>query len=340
MELIERYLQAVEFWLPKNQKRDIIAELSEDIHAQVEEREAELGRSLNQAEVEALLKQRGAPVLVANRYLPQEHLIGPLLFPIYRFVLKILALCYLVPWVLVWIGLTIYGPVNPAGPGTHSWGASFGALWGSFWLTTLVSMGIVTLAFAVLERVQIKTRFLESWNPRRLPPVRNPNHIPRSSSTIELVVNLVFYAWWAGHMTSPIVLDSIGVRISLSPLWQYFYWGFLLLALGNAALAGGNLIRPYWTRLRATFRLFSDCAGAVLFCWLLKANILVGFAIASVPPAKSFEIANSINWWMAKMFPAAIVVSVVIPVIDVFRMVRVKSRNAPPAQAISLTTTY
>ena len=39
MELIERYLQAVQFWLPKEQKADIIAELSEDLHAQIEERE-------------------------------------------------------------------------------------------------------------------------------------------------------------------------------------------------------------------------------------------------------------------------------------------------------------
>ncbi len=338
MELIERYLQAVEFWLPKQQKRDIIAELSEDIHAQVEERETELGRGLNQSEVEALLKQRGAPVLVANRYLPQEHLIGPLLFPIYRFVLKIVALCYLVPWLLAWLGLTIYGPVNPAGPGPHTWSATFGALWGSFWLTTFFSLGIVTLVFAVLERVHAKTRFLENWNPRRLPPVRNPNHIPRSSSTIELVVNLVFYAWWAGHMTSPIVLDSMGMRISLSPLWQYFYWGFLLLALGNAAFAGANVLRPYWTRSRATLRLLSDCAGAALFCWLLKANVLVGFGIASVPPSKALEITNAINWWTAKIFPAAIVVCVVVAVVDVFRIVRVKSRNAALTPAASLTT--
>ncbi len=51
MELIDRYLQAVKFWLPKNQKQDIVAELSEDLRSQVEDREAELGRPLNEAEV-------------------------------------------------------------------------------------------------------------------------------------------------------------------------------------------------------------------------------------------------------------------------------------------------
>jgi len=101
MELLERYLQAVKFWLPKEQKQDIIAELSEDLRSQVEEKETELGRKLSEVEVEAILRQRGRPVLVANRYLPQQYLIGPVLFPIYSFVLKIVALFYLVPWVLV-----------------------------------------------------------------------------------------------------------------------------------------------------------------------------------------------------------------------------------------------
>src|SRR5450631_915853 len=89
MDLIDRYLQAVKFWLPEPQKNDIAAELSEDIDAQVAEREVQLGRPVNEAEVGEILKRIGRPVLVANRYFPRESLIGPILFPVYRFVLKI-----------------------------------------------------------------------------------------------------------------------------------------------------------------------------------------------------------------------------------------------------------
>ena len=46
MDLVNRYLQAVKFWLPNKQKQDIIAELSEDIRSQIEDRETELGRKL------------------------------------------------------------------------------------------------------------------------------------------------------------------------------------------------------------------------------------------------------------------------------------------------------
>src|SRR5260370_13171448 len=97
MELIDRYLQAVGFWLPKAQKQDIVAELSEDISSQMEEKEAELGRKLNESEVEAILKQLGSPIVVANRYLPQLHLIRPLLLPIYWLERQMSLLVYFVP---------------------------------------------------------------------------------------------------------------------------------------------------------------------------------------------------------------------------------------------------
>ena len=52
MELIERYLNAIQFWLPAEQKQDIIAEISEDLNSQVEEmegEEAENWRKLNRS---------------------------------------------------------------------------------------------------------------------------------------------------------------------------------------------------------------------------------------------------------------------------------------------------
>ena len=329
MELIDRYLQAVKFWLPKQQKQDIVAELSEDIYAQIEEQEASLRRKLDVAEVEALLKQRGRPMLVANRYLPQEHLIGPVLFPIYRFVLKIVALCYLVPWVLVWIGLMIYSPAYRANP-------SWGGLWGSLWTAVFVSMGVVTIVFAVLERTQAKSQFLEDWEPRKLPPLRDPNRIRLFDSVVELVVNLFMFGWWAQNMTSPIVLNHPALRITLAPVWSYFYWGFLVIALVNASLAVVNLMRPYSTKVRAAIRLVSDAAGSLLFCWLLKANVLTEFAPANVSAARVIELTNAINWWMLKMLPAAIVMCVVILVINGYKIWRATPVGVRPTHQTTI----
>jgi hypothetical protein len=326
MELLDRYLQAVKFWLPKNQKQDIVAELSEDLHSQVEDREAELGRKLNDAEIAAMLKQRGRPVLVANRFLPQQHLIGPVLFPIYVFVLKIVAAFYMVPWILVWIGLAI----SRASHSGQSLITAVGSFWTAFWPMTFFMIGSITTIFAILERVQTKSRFLENWDPLKLPPVRDPNRIPLATSVIEVVANLVCCIWLIGGMRYQMVLHFSGVTITLAPAWRYFLWGFVVVAAANTAASGVNLFRPYWTWVRASIRLVSDCIGSVLFCWLVKADILVSISVANVPPAKTAQITNAINWWTSRMFPATVAVCVIIALADAYRIIRVRARANHP----------
>jgi hypothetical protein len=263
-ELLDRYLHAVRFWLPKAQQQDIVAELSEDLNSQIEEKQAELGRKLNETEVDAILKQRGRPLLVANRYLP------------------------------------------------------------------CATLGTVTLVFAILEHVQAKSRFLEDWSPRKLPPVRDPNRISRFGSIVEVVVNVVFAIWWIEIMSSRVLLDRPELKIVLAPVWRYFFWGFVLSAMFNVVLAGVNLARPYWTVVRAGFRLTTDCAGAALFCWMLKASLLGEITGAHIPPARATEFATTINMWMARAFPYGLVVLVIIALADLYRVFRV--RKTVPAQ--------
>ena len=88
MELLDRYLQAVKKHLPWQRQDDIIAELRANLEAQLEDKEAELGRPLTTGEAEDWLKQMGPPMQVAARYQPQQYLIGPAVFPTYWFVLR------------------------------------------------------------------------------------------------------------------------------------------------------------------------------------------------------------------------------------------------------------
>jgi hypothetical protein len=335
-DLLDRYLQAVGFWLPKAQQQDIIAELSEDLHSQIEDKEAALGRSLNETEIDDILKQRGRPVLVANRYLPQRSLIGPVLFPIYLFVVKIVAAFYLVPWVLVWIGMMSFSSSYRAQHTSGGWLDAIGAGWSAWWLNAFFALGTVTLVFVILEQVQARSRFLEDWNPRKLPPVRNPNQIPRSGSLIEVAANLGFGIWWVNIMimsdimSTRVILDRPEIRIVLSPVWRYFFWGFLLLAVINTAVAGVNLARPYWTVLRASFRLATNGAASALFCWMMKASVLAEISGAHISAARALEVTNAINLGMGKVFPVVLATGVVIALVDVRRILR--ARNAVPVQ--------
>ncbi len=301
--------------------------MSEDIRSQIEDRETDFGRKLNESEIAAILKQRGRPVLVANRFLPQEHLIGPVLFPIYVFVLKIVAAFYMVPWILVWIGLAI----SRASHAGQSLIESVGSFWTSFWPVAFFLVGSITTVFAILERVQTKSGFLEKWDPLKLPPVRDPNRIPLFTSIVEVVANLVFCIWWVGGLWYQPFLHISGVSITLAPVWRYFFWGFLALAVVNTGASGVNLFRPYWTWIRASIRLLSDCIGSALFCWLLRADILLAISVPNVDTVKTAQITSAINWWATKMFPAAVGVCVIIALANAYRIIRVRARAAHPA---------
>lgn len=333
MELLERYLQAVKFWLPSRQSNDIVAELSADIYAQVEDREAALGRQLTTPEVEALLKQRGRPFLVANRFLPQRSLIGPALFPIYRFVMKVVFFCYLVPWLLMSLAIAFSGSIAPAArptPAGPVWLGAVAQLSSRMIPTAFIALAVVTLVFALIERLHERSNFLDKWNPSQLPPLRNPNQIPRAASTFEMAVNWVFFIWWATHMNATQFSIGSSIHIAVSPQWSWFYWSYFILALANATLAAANLMRPYWTPLRATLRLLTDATGAIIFCWLLKANLLVGIAIATVPQDKSLLITQAINLWMPRIFPLAIALTLLIVGIDIYRILRLQPSTDPP----------
>jgi len=331
MELIDRYLQAVKFWLPNEQKEDIITELSADLYAQVEDREAGLGRKLATPEIEAILKERGRPFLVANRFLPQQSLIGPALFPVYRYVMRMAFLCYFVPWVVLSIGLAIYSPAYQAGTPRPSWLIQLANVPGHMWNAAFGAFAVITVIFAILERAQTATSCFNQWEPRELPPLRNFKAIPRFSSTLEMVVNWVFFTWWAANFHTTELYIGSSIHVSLTPVWFWFYWAYFILALANATLAGANLIRPYWTPVRATLRMLLDAAGAIVFCCLLKANLLVGIAIATDPAEKSLAITQAIRSWMPTIFPFAVALALLITGINVYRILRVGRKTGSPA---------
>lgn len=322
MEVVERYLHAVEFWLPKEQRQDIIAEISEDLQSQIEDRREHLGRDLNEGELEALLKERGRPVLVANRYKPQQFLIGPVLFPVYVFALKICALCYLLPWCAVHVA--VYAMQHPG----WEWTEAIGPALSSLWTGAFLGAGVITLVFAVLQMTESRTHFLENWDPRKLPPARNPNQIPRAGSVIELVANLSVIAWFSSQASPLEVVNGPSISVWLTPEWAYFLWGFAAVALLNAALAAVNLTRPYWTGWRAFFRMALDGAGAALFCWMLKSNVIAALAIDGVGATRAAEIRRALETWMERAFPFAVIGVVIILGVDVYRIVRVNNSAA------------
>src|SRR5687767_3694034 len=99
MKLLDRYLNAVRqsmFLTPSATRDDILRELEEELRAQFDVKEEELGRSLTESEADQILQRFGHPLLVAGRFREGSGtlafgrtLIGPELFPLYRLILTI-----------------------------------------------------------------------------------------------------------------------------------------------------------------------------------------------------------------------------------------------------------
>lgn len=264
MDLVDRYLQAVKLWLPARQRNDIAAELGEDIRSEIEEKEGGLGRPLETAELEAILKRRGSPIVAASRFGPQRSLIGPTLFPIYATALKALAIPYVVLWVVRWVYLFVTSAAVRA-ESPVAWVAHASA---TFWSTAVLLFGVITLLFAGLEQVQNRTHFLENWNPGKLTPVRDAGRIQRSSSVTDLALQVAFALWWVRPRAFISLESPQGAALSAGETWAHLhgalYLPVLLLSLAMAALALANLVRPYWTPLRAGIRATTHWATALI----------------------------------------------------------------------------
>jgi hypothetical protein len=187
---------------------------------------------------------------------------------------------------------------------------------GTFWTLIFTSSGVVTIVFTVLERVP-REKFLDDWDPRKLPTVRvsDRGQIKRSSSIAEVIANLLVVFWWLNLSWFNSLVFPVGVHVVLSPIRHYFYWGFLSVALLSIALSVTNLLQPYWTRTRSYMKLGLDIAGSGLFCWVVKARMLAEVIWPNVSAAKTAEVVAAINTNAARSFPFAVAACVLIVVL-------------------------
>jgi hypothetical protein len=232
MDLLERYLQAVGQHLPAKSKADTLAELRENLLAQIEAREQEQGRPLTETELAAILEAHGRPVLVAAQYQPRQYLIGPRLFPIYALTIK-----KSLPWMLLaYLTAQVAGLIFDRG--SFDLGAAIGHL--PFALLTF--WGCMTLAFAAWEfaegRYFAEVRISNRWNPNDLPPLAVPGKRPsRASGIADVAVHVVGLAWLLTVPYKPYLLFGPGLNyiwtlhVSLTPDWHTLYWQAMALLL-------------------------------------------------------------------------------------------------------------
>jgi len=240
MELLDRYLQGVKKHLPWKGQDDILAELRANLEAQLEDKEAELGRPLTTSEAEAWLKQIGPPMQVAARYQSQQYLIGPAVFPTYWFVLRTAFLWTFAIYSIVSV-VQIFSAEVPSATAVLDAVLRLPAIF-------MTTAAWVTLAFAGLEFVvthyptkwplapgSSSAGYSPDWSPGSLPPLEKQGvpgmkHRTFAHAAAEVIFGALLLAWLLLIPQHPAVLLGPGAAylhvspFALSRVWALFYW--------------------------------------------------------------------------------------------------------------------
>lgn len=283
MDLIDRYLQAVRRFLPVSARDDIASELADDIHSEMKDQEAHLGRPMTEDEVSGMLTMRGHPFLLAQRYRTRYVLIGPSLVPFYWQTLKAaLALAF-----LVIVIITAVFAANGAPP------TELLRRLAGFFDVAIYVFAWVTIFFAGLDMAQARLHLFDTWNPRTLPALTPERDKGPGASFAELVGAGVFLIWWLAVPHYPwIMLGPAASLFAFSSAWHTLYVPATVPIVVSLLLQVVVLVRPQWTWLGRSRRLITNLLSVGAILLLLGAGDLVVAVGGSPVDAHALALVN------------------------------------------------
>jgi len=266
-ELLDRYIHSLKLMLPPDKVEDIAAEIRSILESLAEERAAELGRELRPADMSAILKRYGHPMMVASRYRdrPGRGLIGPDLFPFYWFTLRAIF--------AVWVAIRLIVAVFTL-QGTATAGSVLLLLGRDILLAAFFIPAGITLLFAAWEYLEYRFRYSERWKPESLPPIPS---LPQPRPTFQMISGVVWLIFWAMALYVPQFFWVWGGRGMFSPsetvyamrpvLWLLAFFWIALSRLGYTRFATAE-----WRRSLGTVAVL---AGLVVALVLLRGGDLL-----------------------------------------------------------------
>jgi hypothetical protein len=298
MSRIDSYLQMVRTVLPQDRREDIVRELAEDIRAQVADREAEAGRTLDDDEIAGVLNQFGHPLVLATRYGPQRHVVGPALFPIYWSTLKIALIASAAVNAAIAIALIMSG--TPPGK-------AIGPLAAFPFTIAMTVFGWVTLIFWLIDMNLPRLIGTAGFDAKAIAAVSTTPPIapPRWAIIAEIIGATAFLVWWLAIPNAPfLVFGPAAAFLALAPVWQQVYLPMTALWVGGIVLLWASLLRPDWARGTAISRLGSDILSLAIAFVLLRADAIVQLA----PGAEATRGALAVIAYINRKYDLAILI--------------------------------
>ena len=247
-----------------------------------EEKEAEVGRPLTREEDAALLRAFGHPLDVAARFGRQHYLVGPELYPLYAFALKVLVAIVAISAVITGVVAVAVNQGDPA----FALGTALRTIWGGI----ISSVGVLTIIAALMQRQKIRPRFLYDWNPQDLP--RQPKRPRFRRRTVfdhvaGVIVQIIFVLWWVHVIPIPLPYVPLrpGQSLGLAPaqIWSVLFWpvlGLSALAIVTHAL---RLAGKAYERAADAANLILHVAAVIVVSVALRAGDWIGISAAGLP---------------------------------------------------------
>lgn len=317
MDLLERYLASVRILLPAKKRDDIVAELREALTERREERSAEIGRALTPEEDEKMLRDFGHPVVVAARYGQQQYLIGPDLFPLFSFVLRLVL-------AVVVAATLLTGVMSAIASSVAVWPAVAKSLT-TAWNSALVAVAVVTLVFAGLQRHPPRAGLLTDWRVRDLPEFKKPRQPGWVHHVAGIVANVIFILWWMRVMPlSPTVPLEGGhvLHVGLAPVWQTLSLPVVLLSLLAIAVHAVRLRRESGARVATCLDLMLQIGLVFVAGFALRAGHQVVVIATGLPPQGVTEAEQGLNSAMHMTLAVVLFVALIRAGYDLWKLVR------------------
>jgi hypothetical protein len=317
-DLLARYLQAIGEHLPASTCEDVLAELRANLQAQLDDRAEELNRPLTDADIAPILQQHGRPFVVATRYLPQQYLIGPVLFPYYLMILRKVTPFALLACFLAQSSNLLYAHTFP--DILRTFGLSLAQLFPDL----LLILFWITLSFVIAEYAYNKNNAslsIPTWNPNKLPRVRPRfNGKSRASRIAELIFHACFLLYVLAIPSHLYLFLGPGViylhRLSahFAPIWHTFYIAFVIV-LGFQLAAKILALNPTFDSWRIPFDLLTRLASIGCTAIMLTTHTY----FISTDPAVSHTLLFVANYWMGMSVRIVLLIGLVALLIETWK---------------------
>lgn len=191
MKVIDSYILEIGKHLPRKSRSDIGKEIRSILEDMLEEKATAAGRPADEQMELELVGAYGAPAKVAATYLPENYLIGPRIFPLFIFVVRIV--------LAVLTGVALIGFSVRFGTGvitSQTFLTQLGKSALEYFGGIATALGNIVLVFVIMERVaprSFSAKFLEeeSWDPAQLTKKPEPDAIHTWEAVLEITLTVL-----------------------------------------------------------------------------------------------------------------------------------------------------